>query len=241
MEDDVARWLATPRADKVALREHAQNQLRSQHVLLSSSSTAVSLVCRGWRACLGRRIRSSDFERLQDARCMPRKALQLTWERSRQIAGPVRPVGRSLGFQENADEAAERLADDAIDRCAVDAVWVPRSGHLAVLEELRRKAPRGTECPMTVAAMRQDLRGQRWWIGRVPPGIQQTQRLEPRNRRPGVNPFDALPARPGYVQKREIGVPHEKPKECGVGPLQWRQCERWWLCSHRSRPGNGEP
>lgn len=158
---------------------------------------------------------------------MLRKALQLTWERSRQITGPVRPLVRSLGFQENADEAAKRLAEDAIDRCAVDAVWVDSSWHLAVLEELRRKAPRGAECPMTVAAMRQDLRCQRWWIGRVPPGIQQTQRLEPGNRRPGVNPFDALTARPGYVQKREIGVPHEKPNECGVGPLRWRQCERW--------------
>ena len=84
---------------------------------------------------------------------MLRKALQLTCERSSQIAGPVRPVSRSLDLQENTHEAAERLAEDAVDRCAVD-VRVPRSRHFAVLEELRRKAPRGTKCLMAVTAMR---------------------------------------------------------------------------------------
>ena len=84
---------------------------------------------------------------------MLRKAWQLACERSSQVASSMRPVGRSLGLQENANKAAERLADDAIDRCAVD-VWVPRSRHFAVLEELRCEAPRRTKCPVAVTAMR---------------------------------------------------------------------------------------
>lgn len=84
---------------------------------------------------------------------MLRKALQLACERSSQVACSMRPVGRSLGLQEDADKAAKRLADDTIDRCAVD-VWIPRSRHFTVLEELRREAPRRTKCSMAVAAVR---------------------------------------------------------------------------------------